>query len=83
MRDATAVAGLIQSIKDEHGRIDLVFNNAGIGVGGAVEEYTLGHWDRVIDGNLRGVVHGVHAAYPIMLEQGFGTIVNTASLACL
>ncbi len=83
VRDAKAVAGLISSVKDEHGRINLVFNNAGIGVGGAAEELTLDHWDQAIDVNLRGVVHGVHAAYPIMLEQGFGTIVNTASLAGL
>src|SRR5690606_37745849 len=46
-------------------------------------ELTLDHWDRAIDINLKGVVHGVHAAYPIMLEQGHGHIVNTASLAGL
>jgi NAD(P)-dependent dehydrogenase (short-subunit alcohol dehydrogenase family) len=60
-----------------------MFNNAGIAVGGLVEEFTLDHWDRVIDINLRGVVHGVHAAYPVMLAQGHGHIVNTASLAGL
>lgn len=83
VQDATAVAGLIQSVKAKHGRIDLVFNNAGIGVGGMAEELTLDHWNRAIDVNLRGVVHGVHATYPIMLEQGFGHIVNTASLSGL
>ncbi|MGH3942927.1 MAG: SDR family NAD(P)-dependent oxidoreductase [Pseudonocardiaceae bacterium] len=83
VQDATAVTGLIQSVKDRHGRIDLLFNNAGIAVGGVAEEHTLAHWNRAIDVNLRGVVHGVHAAYPIMLEQGFGHIVNTASLAGL
>ncbi|MGH8919307.1 MAG: SDR family NAD(P)-dependent oxidoreductase [Actinomycetes bacterium] len=81
--DAAAVAGLIQSVKDKHGRLDLMFNNAGISIGGTAEEHTLEHWNRAIDVNLRGVVHGVHAAYPIMLEQGFGHIVNTASLAGL
>ena len=58
-------------------------NNAGIGVGGEIRELLLAHWDRVIDVNLRGVVHGVHAAYPVMVEQGSGHIVNTASLAGL
>jgi short-subunit dehydrogenase len=43
----------------------------------------LAHWDRIIDVNLRGVVHGVHAAYPIMMQQRSGHIVNTASLAGL
>lgn len=83
VQDAAAVAGLIQSVRDKHGRIDLVFNNVGVSVGGMAEEHTLEHWNRAIDVNLRGVVHGVHAAYPIMLEQGFGHIINTASLAGL
>ncbi|WP_067490692.1 SDR family NAD(P)-dependent oxidoreductase [Actinomadura hibisca] len=81
--DAGAVAELYRGVKADHGRLDLVFNNAGISIGGAAEELTLDHWDRAIDINLKGVVHGVHAAYPIMLEQGSGHIVNTASLAGL
>ena len=44
---------------------------------------TLAHFDRAIDVNLRGVVHGVLAAYPVMCRQGRGHIVNTASLAGL
>jgi NAD(P)-dependent dehydrogenase (short-subunit alcohol dehydrogenase family) len=58
-------------------------NNAGIGVGGEASELTLAHWERVIDVNLRGVLHGVHAAYPVMIAQRSGHIVNTASLAGL
>jgi NAD(P)-dependent dehydrogenase (short-subunit alcohol dehydrogenase family) len=83
VRDAPAVADLVAQAVAEHGRLDYMFNNAGIAVGGLVEEFTLDHWDRVIDINLRGVVHGVHAAYPVMLAQGHGHIVNTASLAGL
>lgn len=81
--DPDAVADLYKGVKAEHGRLDLVFNNAGIAVGGLAEELTLAHWNRAIDVNLKGVVHGVHAAYPIMLEQRSGHIVNTASLAGL
>jgi NAD(P)-dependent dehydrogenase (short-subunit alcohol dehydrogenase family) len=81
--DAGAVAEVMRSVKDEHGQLDLVFNNAGIGVGGTTDEFTLDHWNRTIDVNLRGVVHGVHAAYPIMLQQRSGHIVNTASVAGL
>ncbi|MFB9723734.1 SDR family NAD(P)-dependent oxidoreductase [Planobispora longispora] len=81
--DARAVRDLVRRVKDERGRLDFMFNNAGIAVGGTTDELTLDHWNRTIDVNLRGVVHGVHAAYPIMLEQGRGHIVNTASLAGL
>ena len=80
---AAAVADLVSQVKTDHGQIDYMFNNAGIAVGGLVEEFTLDHWDRVIDVNLRGVIHGVHAVYPVMLAQGNGHIVNTASLAGL
>jgi NAD(P)-dependent dehydrogenase (short-subunit alcohol dehydrogenase family) len=81
--DADAVEALYRSVSERHGRLDLVFNNAGIAVGGMTEELTLDHWNKTIDVNLRGVVHGVRAAYPIMLAQGDGHILNTASLAGL
>lgn len=81
--DAGAVGALYRDVRDRHGSLDLVFNNAGIAVGGTAEEFTLDHWNKTIDVNLRGVVHGVHAAYPIMIEQGHGHILNTASLAGL
>ena len=66
-----------------HGRIDLFYDNAGIGVAGGIEELTPAHWDSAIDVNLRGVVHGVEAVYPVMRAQGHGHIVITASLAGL
>jgi NAD(P)-dependent dehydrogenase (short-subunit alcohol dehydrogenase family) len=65
------------------GRIDYLFNNAGIGVGGEIDSYTLDDWNDVIDVNLRGVIHGIQAVYPIMIRQHSGHIVNTASMAGL
>src|SRR3954453_12377791 len=55
--DADAVTGLYKGVRADHGRLDLVFNNAGIAVGGLAEELTLDHWNRAIDINLKGVVH--------------------------
>ncbi|WP_329240995.1 SDR family oxidoreductase [Actinoallomurus sp. NBC_01490] len=81
--DAEQVAALYGDVAERHGRLDLVFNNAGIAVGGRTDELTLDHWNKTLDVNLRGVIHGVHAAYPILLKQGHGHIVNTASLAGL
>lgn len=81
VRDAEAVRRLVDRVVAEHGRIDYLFNNAGVVVGGEVRDLTLADWDRVIDVNLRGVVHGVQAAYPHMVAAGQGQIVNTASNA--
>jgi NAD(P)-dependent dehydrogenase (short-subunit alcohol dehydrogenase family) len=83
VRDADAVTQLIRDTDRAHGRLDLLVNNAGIAVGGEPEELLLAHWERTLDVNLRGVIHGCHAAYPIMKEQGGGHIVNVASLAGL
>jgi NAD(P)-dependent dehydrogenase (short-subunit alcohol dehydrogenase family) len=74
-----AVAETVQ----QSGRIDYLFNNAGIGVAGEVDSYTLDDWNDVFDVNLRGVVHGIQAVYPIMIRQHSGHIVNTASMAGL
>jgi NADP-dependent 3-hydroxy acid dehydrogenase YdfG len=67
----------------QSGRIDYLFNNAGIGVSGEVDSYTLDDWNDVFDVNLHGVVHGIQAVYPIMIRQHSGHIVNTASMAGL
>jgi len=81
--DAEAVASLVERTAQDHGHLDFLFNNAGIGIVGEARELTLAHWNRAIDVNLRGVVHGVVATYPIMIRQRSGHIVNTASLAGL
>jgi short-subunit dehydrogenase len=60
-----------------------MFNNAGITWAGRTERLTLEQWNAIIDVNIRGVVHGVAAAYPRMIAQRSGHIVNTASMGGL
>lgn len=81
VRDADAVQGLVTETAATYGRLDYMFNNAGVALAGKTRDMTLADWNRLIDVNLRGVVHGVVAAYPVMIAQGFGHIVNTASAA--
>jgi NAD(P)-dependent dehydrogenase (short-subunit alcohol dehydrogenase family) len=83
VRDAQAVQSAIATFAEKHARLDFLFNNAGIGVGGEANEIPLPAWQRIVDINVYGVLNGVLAAYPIMLEQGYGHIINTASLAGL
>ena len=78
--DAAAVNELVHRVKKELGSIDFMFNNAGIAMSGEMRYLTLADWNRMVDINLRGVIHGVHAVYPVMIEQGSGHIVNTASI---
>ena len=83
VRDREAFAAVARAVVDRHGRIDVFYDNAGIAVAGGIEELTPEHWDSAIDVNLRGVIHGVEAVYPVMRAQGHGHIVITASLAGL
>ena len=74
---------LIDRTASKHGRLDYMFNNAGIATLGEVRDMTPEQWDRIIRINLMGVVYGTTAAYSLMVKQGFGHIVNTASQAGL
>lgn len=83
VRDYPSFERAVTMADNQSGRIDYLFNNAGIGVGGEVDSYTLDDWNDVFDVNLHGVAHGIQAVYPIMIRQHSGHIVNTASMAGL
>lgn len=78
---ALDVAELVRRVANERGRLDLIFNNAGIGVVGDFRLIDLDDVRRITDVNLWGVVYGTKAAYEVMAEQGHGHIVNIASSA--
>jgi NAD(P)-dependent dehydrogenase (short-subunit alcohol dehydrogenase family) len=76
--EAQTVA-LARRVVDEHGRIDVLFNNAGIAGVGDVGETTLELWERVMRVNVRGVFLMARAVVPAMVAQRSGSIVNMSS----
>ena len=74
-------AKLIGGVVDARGRLDLIINNAGIGVVGDFRHIALDDIRRITDVNLWGVIYGTKAAYEVMARQGNGQIVNVASSA--
>jgi len=72
---------LIQRVAAEHGRLDLMINNAGTGVVGDFRQVDLEDIRRTTDVNLWGVIYGTKAAYEVMATQGHGHIINIASSA--
>lgn len=81
--DEQAVHALLSRVVDECGQLDLLFNNAGIVVGGDFEHMDGAAWKKIIDINLWGVIYGCQHGYALMLKQGQGHIINTASTAGL
>ncbi|HEX7134400.1 MAG TPA: SDR family oxidoreductase [Iamia sp.] len=81
--DRSAVDRAVAEVVAEHGRLDVVVANAGIGRAGLVEDLSPDDWDRIIDVNIRGTVHTVDAAYRQMLTQDGGAIALVASLSGL
>lgn len=77
--DEDATRALAATVVEEHGRIDVLFNNAGIAGVGDAEETTLDLWERVMHVNVRGVFLMSRAVVPTMKAQRSGSIVNMSS----
>jgi NADP-dependent 3-hydroxy acid dehydrogenase YdfG len=80
----TSVEKLAKESFEKFKRVDVLFNNAGVADNGFIWESSLKDWDWVLGVNLMGVVHGIKAFIPKMIEQNsHGYIVNTSSLSGL
>ncbi len=81
--DTASVRAGVEAVIREHGRIDIVVNNAGVTIVGAVADLSEEEWDRELDINLKGVFRVSKAVWPQLRQQGGGVILSTASVAGL
>ncbi len=79
--DAASMDALGEAVLEHHGHVDLVFNNAGVGIQKRTEAMTTRDWEWVLGVNLWGVIHGLRVFLPHMLARDAGRIINTASSA--
>ena len=77
--DSSSVGKMVQAAVEAHGRLDIMFNNAGLGARGTILDIDEATFDRLFAVNVKGVFLGCKEAIPIMISQGGGVILNTAS----
>lgn len=81
--DRADVVAFAQSALDEFGRIDVIVNNAGVMPLSPMAALKVDEWERMVDVNIKGVLWGIAAVLPAMNAQGFGQIINIASIGGL
>ncbi|KLV10693.1 MULTISPECIES: beta-ketoacyl-ACP reductase [Photobacterium] len=78
--DRASIQQFVEKVKSEHGRIDVLVNNAGVTRDNLIEKMTEEEWDFVCDVNLKGVFNMTQAVAPVMMENGAGSIVTMSSV---
>jgi len=81
VRDPTSIQSAVQEIISKEGRLDVLVNNAGIGITGPIEETPHEEILKAFETNFHGPLHVAKAVLPQMREQGRGTIINITSIA--
>lgn len=81
IRKAEDLQAFVDAVAARFGRIDIFVNNAGVAGAGSLEQTSFDDWQWMLDINLMGVVRGSKAVVPLLRKQGFGHVVNIASLA--
>ncbi|WP_411379583.1 SDR family oxidoreductase [Pseudomonas sp. MPB26] len=69
--------------KAHHGKVDVIINNAGVMPLSPLASLKVNEWNRMLDVNVRGVLHGIAAVLPSMEAQGFGQVINISSIGGL
>jgi 3-hydroxy acid dehydrogenase/malonic semialdehyde reductase len=82
VRNLTEVEAAVKSIPENWKKINVLVNNAGLAVGlNSIQEGVIDDWERMIDTNIKGLLYITRTLAPIMIENGFGHIVNIGSIA--
>ncbi|MFI7347287.1 SDR family oxidoreductase [Streptomyces sp. NPDC049936] len=78
--DRDDVAAFVTAARERHGRVDALVSNAGVMPLSRLDSLLTDEWDRMIDVNVRGLLHGIAAALPVFTAQGSGHFVTIASV---